>query len=292
MHFSKMIVNGNRILIIDSDSFFDSGFDESNIVQKILGKEFGVACDQAVIYKPLEKNNNTYSVVFYNDDGSCAEMCGNGICCLGRFLNSHTGKTKFKFLVDKKTIQVDVDEYVCRADLGKPDFDNSMLVSDATVAIFMIKNVVENFLLANNMPCFDAIFSIGISLVDFGNPHVVLLSDFEKAKDCLEEIMLNIGSKIENLKCFKNRVNVGFGYVSDNSVRLFVWERGSGYTGACGSGSCAAVSALHKMKNINKNANYKIIQKSGSSSVYISEDYYVTLETSPIFCFNGDSFCI
>ncbi len=287
MHFSKMTVNGNRIFIVEEHAVLNQECSISCIMQKVLGREFGASCDQAVIYKSLDKLC-MYSVIFYNDDGSRAGMCGNGVCCLGKFLHSITGITEFEFLIAERIVKVTVSDNSCRANLGNANFNDSMLLYNTTTSLNMIKDTVSDFLYENNMPSFDEIFSIGISFVDFGNPHVILLSEAKVAENYLEKIMLNVGFKIENLQCFKDRANVSFGYISDSTINLFVWERGSGYTGACGSGSCATVAALHKVKNINEDKMYKIRQRAGNSNVYILEDGSVTLETFPVFCFSGE----
>ena len=167
----------------------------------------------------------------FNADGSEAKMCGNGIRCVGKFLYD-------KGIVDKTEITVDTLSGIKKLSLnvvnGKVD----------TVRVDMGKAVLEPEkipVLADDI-MINAIVDgkdYKLTAVSMGNPHAVCFVDDVDGLD-LEKI----GPSFENLSIFPDRVNTEFvRVIDDKTLQMRVWERGSGETYACGTGTCATVVA-------------------------------------------------
>lgn len=181
----------------------------------------GIGSDGLILIGKSEKAD--FSMRIFNDDGSEALMCGNGSRCIGKYVYEYGLTSKTDILLDTlsgiKTLHLKVG-----AD-----------------------NTVEEVTVDMGIPCdihqvdlgdgYDG-YTTGIA-VSMGNPHLVVFVDDIKSVH-LEEI----GPRLERHPLFVDRVNVEFVQVLDESnIRMRVWERGSGITQACGTGSCAVTVA-------------------------------------------------
>ena len=185
----------------------------------------GIGADGVILVLPSTKAG--YRMRIFNADGSEAEMCGNGIRCLAVYL-------KKKELWEKAHLSVETiagivgAEYVgdlIKVDMGAPILDAPRIpVAKESGRAIMERIAVD-----------DAYFSI--TALSMGNPHAVIYSD-----ELTDELVTNIGEKIESHPFFPQRVNVEFVKVlSDKEIQMRVFERGCGETMACGTGACAAV---------------------------------------------------
>lgn len=217
--YDKMHGCGNDYIFINELNT-PMEIDKRTLVIKMSHRNYGVGADGVIFVK--RSNVADFEMEMYNADGSRGEMCGNGIRCLA------------KYVADMGEIQGD-DMTVSSFSTVYPikvERDNSGKVCTAEV-IFPIPT-----------PCFEEMEQCLdicdkeyiLSCVSVGNPHAVLLG--EKIRSTPVD---RIGPRIENHSIFKNRTNVEFVEVTDKEhINIRVWERGSGETLACGSGSIAA----------------------------------------------------
>ena len=231
MKFTKMHGVGNDHIIIDL--FKETLPDPQKLAPKMCDRHFGIGADGLILVEPSDRYDFKMRVI--NSDGSEAEMCGNGIRCLARYVveSGLTDKTEFvtESLKGPHTQKVhcikgkfvDVTTY-----MGEPVLRRSeipMLGDDA-------ENVVnEEFEIDGSI--------YHITLVNVGNPHCVIFVDDVDSVD-----LHSIGPKFEHHPRFPNRINTEFVQVLDkNNLRMRVWERGVGETLACGTGATASVVA-------------------------------------------------
>lgn len=186
----------------------------------------GIGSDGLVLIGKPTKDGD-FSMRIFNADGSEAKMCGNASRCIGKYLYEYglTDKTEIKLetLSGIKILRLKVDS------------DN--MVETVTVDMGIPTEIVT----VNLGEGYG--FSQGIS-VSMGNPHLVIFVDDIKKVD-----IEKVGSQLEHHPLFPDRVNVEFAQVLKSStdgesvIRMRVWERGSGITQACGTGSCATTVA-------------------------------------------------
>ncbi len=180
----------------------------------------GADTDGLILIKPSESAD--FAMEIYNADGSRAEMCGNGIRCLGKYVyeNGLTEKTGL-------TIETDAGERRLRL------FTENGLVKLVRVNLGRPETLFSQY----PMTVKGRRFYVTYVLV--GNPHAVIYTeDIDSLPIC------ELGPEIENSKIFRTRVNVEFAEsLSADKIKMRVWERGSGETMACGTGSAAAAAA-------------------------------------------------
>ena len=234
LNFTKMTGLGNDYIYVDCTD----GTKLKNIpemAKKLSDRHFGIGADGLILIdKPYNKQSD-FKMRIFNSDGSEAEMCGNGIRCVAKYIHDHNLSTNDKIAIDtlagiKKVKILENDEGVCNeaiVDMGEP--------------IFQDKNIPYNV-----YEPFNKDLDINVegekmrfTVVSMGNPHAVT---FVEDLDDLQIEMC--GPVIESNPIFPNRTNVEFVQIIDkNNIRVRVWERGVGETFACGTGACAAVVA-------------------------------------------------
>ena len=188
--------------------------------------------DGLILIKPSEKAD--FCMDMYNADGSRGEMCGNGIRCVGKYVYDYglTDKTEItvETLAGIKYLKLFVEDgkvASVRVNMGAPILEASEIPVLADVSP-VINAPIEVQGQEYRMTC-----------VSMGNPHAVVFMDHVKELD-----IEKIGPYFEHHPCFPRRVNTEFVEVLDrNTVNMRVWERGSGETLACGTGTCATVAA-------------------------------------------------
>lgn len=230
MKFSKMHGIGNDYIYVDC--FQETVKDPEKVSVIVSDRHKGIGSDGLVLIMPSDKAD--FRMRIFNADGSEAMMCGNATRCIGKYvydmgftsktdltLETNSGIKYLKlFLKDNKVNLVQVD-------MGKAILKPSEIPVKSTLDSF-INQPVEVSGKIWNMTC-----------VSMGNPHAVIFTDNIDSLD-LEKI----GPDFENHEIFPNRVNTEFVEVIDkNTLKMRVWERGSGETFACGTGTCATVVA-------------------------------------------------
>ncbi len=204
----------------------------SELAIHISDRHFGVGGDGLVLI--CRSDVADFRMRMFNADGSEAEMCGNAIRCVGKYLfdNRHTDKTELSIetLAGIRHLVLTVADGVVRTvrvDMGKPRLAPRDIPLNADGESF-INQPVE----------VDGKTWLGTA-VSVGNPHLVV-----PVADVMALDLERIGPLFENLPLFPKRVNTEFVQVnSADDVCMRVWERGSGETMACGTGACATLVA-------------------------------------------------
>lgn len=232
MKFTKMHGCGNDYIYVDGTKEILTPQEKPEVVRCLSDRHFGIGGDGVIFINPSREAD--FEMEMYNMDGSRAEMCGNGIRCVAKFVYD-------KGLTDKTSISV--------ISCGKIKY-LTLSIENGKVSTVRV-NMGSPILKAKDIPVIsdkeevigDEIEVAGetykITCVSMGNPHAVVFVD-EVAGLPLEKI----GPLFENHVRFPKRVNTEFVKVLDeNTVEMRVWERGTGETLACGTGACATVVA-------------------------------------------------
>jgi diaminopimelate epimerase len=200
--------------------------------RKVSDRHFGAGSDGLICICPSDKAD--FKMDMYNADGSNAQMCGNGIRCLAKYVYERgmTDKTVLDIETGAgvKTVWLNTEKGVVtsvRVCMGKPEFSPEKIpvISDG-----------KDFI---NQPVEVAGMIWNVTVVSVGNPHAVVFVD---NVDWLD--LPGIGPLFENNPLFPERINAEFVQVIDRStLKMRVWERGSGETLACGTGSTASLAA-------------------------------------------------
>lgn len=235
LEFSKYQAAGNDFVIInDMEGFLSLTPDE---VRLLCDRHYGVGADGLIVARP-SRIADAY-MLFYNPDGSLAEMCGNGIRCFAKFLYDQQLVNRKNMKIETKAGVKEVELFFergtpigAKVNMGKVSF----LAKDIpTTLLPEDKEVVEAKLKLNDI-------ELIVTCVSVGNPHcVVFVDEVERIK------IDRLGPAIENHEAFPNRTNVEFATVeSSNLIKARVWERGAGATLACGTGAVAVAAAACK----------------------------------------------
>ena len=231
MKFTKMLGAGNDYIYFDCTK--EQIADEKAAAIKLSDRHFGIGGDGIIIIK--KGTNADFEMVMYNADGSRGAMCGNGIRCVAKYVydNGLTDKTSMtvESMGAVKYIDVNVEDgkvVSARVDMGKPILKpkDIPVICDGERAI--------------NVPITVNGVDYKMTCVSMGNPHAVVFIDRSPKDFPLEQV----GPLFENNAVFPDRTNTEFAFVADRkNIEMRVWERGSGETLACGTGTCATVVA-------------------------------------------------
>lgn len=234
MRFTKMEGLGNDYVYVNC--FTEKVENPSELARLVSDRHKGIGSDGLILIEPSDKADFAMSI--YNADGSCAEMCGNGIRCVGKYVYDY-GLTNnrsisvetpagirrlFCEVVDGRVISVTVD-------MGSPAViaETVMLTASPSESI---GEAAEPLTQPGEPGCC-------MTCVSMGNPHAVVFVD-----DVETYPVARVGAAIEHHPMFPQGTNVEFACAgSETYMTLRVWERGSGETQACGTGACAAVYA-------------------------------------------------
>ncbi len=230
MKFTKLHGCGNGYIYVN---LFEEKLDNpAEMSIKVSDHHFGIGSDGLITIGPSEIAD--FAMRIYNADGSEAEMCGNGIRCVGKYVYDHGLTDKTKIAVESgagiKYLTLNVENgkvaTVC-VDMGEPIF------APWEIPVIAGGDVVidEPIMVAGKewyMTC-----------VSMGNPHAVVFVDDVKSFE-----IEKYGPLFENHERFPKRINTEFVHViSKSEADMRVWERGSAETWACGTGTCATVVA-------------------------------------------------
>lgn len=241
MPFEKMHGLGNDFVIInnmhlpeDSNQAYEQG-----LCKKVCNRNKGIGADGMIIIDVVKESSEAIrSWRYYNADGSIAEMCGNGVRCAAKYIYEHglSGEaTQFKIetLAGDIGIEMQEDEMV-KVDMGAA----KEIKKDLSLTI-------DNF-------------KFDYEFVSMGNPHAIaFFDDIEAVK--------SHGPQIEAHRDFPNKTNVEFAKLKNaTEIDLIVWERGCGFTEACGTGACATVVAAIEKGLAQKDTDIKVNLPGGS----------------------------
>ena len=231
LQFTKMHGLGNDYVYMDAIN--QKIENRSELAKFVSDRHFGIGSDGLILICPSEKAD--FRMQMFNQDGSEAEMCGNGIRCVGKFVYD-------KGLTKKETITVETLAGIktlvmtakngkietARVDMGEP------ILEPEKIPVISNENPVKSLKLEAE----DNDFTF--TCVSMGNPHAVtfIKEDVNKFDIC------KYGAKLEVNKAFPKKANIEFiNVIDDKTLNMRVWERGAGETLACGTGACAVTVA-------------------------------------------------
>ena len=275
LNFTKMHGTGNDYIYF---STFDQRIDNPEALSvRLSDRHFGIGGDGIILVCPSDKADAKMRI--FNLDGSEGKMCGNGIRCVGKFLYDHgMVDIKKKDRLDIETLSgikhlkaytLDGEVKSLRVDMGKAILDPK----EIPAKMDKDKIVNEPYTIDGE--------EYNITCVSMGNPHCVVF-----IKGDIDNLELDkIGPKFENDKLFPERVNTEFVKVlDDHTIKMRVWERGSGETWACGTGACAAAVAACENGFCNKGDDITVKLKGGDLVInYTDETVYMTGEAERVF---------
>ena len=229
MRFTKMHGAGNDYIYVDC---FNSPMphDPVGLSQRVSDRHRGVGSDGLILICPSDKADARMRM--YNADGSEAEMCGNGVRCVAKFvydrglvrcnpLRIETGRGVLCLELDIHGGAV----HKVRVDMGEPILEAERIPARLRTSQQVSLAVGHS--------------AVDVTCVSMGNPHCVIFCE-----DLSDSVVLGLGPKIEVHDAFPERTNVEFVRVSrPDDITARVWERGSGETMACGTGACAMTVA-------------------------------------------------
>lgn len=232
LKFTKMHGCGNDYIYFNC--FETPVEDPEELSVRISDRHFGVGGDGIVLICPSDKADAKMRM--FNIDGSEGKMCGNAIRCVGKYLYDNGIKRcnplKIDTLSGIKTLNLNVGADG-KVDSVRVDMGKAILKPEEIPVKLDGETVVARPVTINGK-------EYKITCVSMGNPHCVVFTDTDVSELPLEEI----GPKFEFDSLFPERVNTEFINVIDkNTLKMRVWERGSGETLACGTGACASVVA-------------------------------------------------
>lgn len=232
MKFTKMHGTGNDYIYVNG--LIETIENPAEFAIQYSDRHKGIGSDGLVMI--LASENCDFRMRMFNADGSESEMCGNASRCIGKYVYDKglTNKTTLTLetLAGVKVLQlfIGADQKVEKVtvDMGEPILDAAL------IPVTSDKNKVMN-----EPVIFNSEIQYNITTVSMGNPHAVIFTT-----DILQLDLPKIGPVIENATIFPRRTNTEFIEVlTNNDVKMRVWERGSGETMACGTGACASVVA-------------------------------------------------
>lgn len=275
MKFTKMHGLGNDYVYVDCTK---QTIKNPNKLSEIISKyHFGIGSDGLVMIMNSDKAD--FSMRMFNADGSEGKMCGNATRCIGKYVYDRglTDKTQLtletlsgiKYLTltvvggEVETVSVDMGKAVLSAAEIPVKSDSETVIGKTMTVSGREQN---------------------ITCVSMGNPHCVIFTDGIDNLD-LEKI----GPGYENDEIFPERVNTEFVEIKDrNTLRMRVWERGSGETMACGTGACAVAVAAVENGFCDRGSAITVHLRGGDLSIVYRTDGHVIMTGGASFVFDGE----
>ena len=273
MKFTKMQGIGNDYVYVDC--FEETVANPSEAAVKVSDRHFGIGSDGLVLIMPSERED--FRMRMFNADGSEAEMCGNAIRCVGKYVYDN-GLTEqdtisVETLAGTKILKMDTENgkvKTVRVDMGEP-----ILESEKIPVVHGKERFVNEEVEVDGQ-------TYSLTCVSMGNPHAVM---YMKGIDDLK--IEEIGPKFEHHPIFPKRTNTEFVEVLDRkTLKMRVWERGAGETLACGTGACAVLVASVLNGLCERKAVVKLL--GGDLSIeWNAEDNHVYMTGSATKVFDG-----
>ena len=274
--FTKMQGLGNDYVYIDCTKNFEdrkiNGYDISYLAKIMSDRHFGIGSDGLILI--CKSQIADFKMVMLNQDGTEAEMCGNGIRCVGKFVYD-------KGLTDKKEISVETLAGIKKlilytengkvkkvaVDMGRP------ILNPTEIPVISKENPVKNL----KLHALDKDFVF--TCVSMGNPHAITIVDNVENFD-----VEKYGKILEVDEHFPKKANIEFiEVVNRNEVKMRVWERGTGETLACGTGASAVCVACTLNRLVNEKENIKIKLLGGELEIKWDDTVYMTGNAETVF---------
>lgn len=280
LKFVKMQGLGNDFVIVNAlkeDCIAQDDPQIARLAQAVCDRHFGVGGDGLVFIRP-SKEADVYMQII-NSDGSEAEMCGNVIRCVAKYLYEEEIFRKEKIYVETlagimvpRLVTVNDRVEAVEVDMGEPRLERPQIPMEGAGGSFI------------NQPLHVGWEVFNITALSMGNPHCVIFVPDAGAVNLRE-----LGPKIECHQAFPAKTNVEFVQVVDRGkVLMRVWERGAGLTMACGTGACA-VAVAGVLNNLTQR-EVEVCLAAGSLLINWSEDNHVYMTGPAREVFNGEYF--
>ena len=262
MNFWKLHGVGNDFIAIDGRFDNKDSNDSSDLAKKVCHRRFGVGADGLLVVKTSDISD--VEMVYYNSDGSRANMCGNGLRCFCKFVydNNIVKGTEFSVYtldgIKKISLNIESEKnYTIRVNMGKPNFNPKNIPVNTNKEVF----IKEKLLIDNK--------EVEVSSILMGVPHTIVFVD-----ELIKEDIYKYGKLIEENEIFPNKTNVNFVKVDDkDNIHVYTWERGCGYTLGCGTGMTASVILANYLGKTNEIVNVK--SEGGSVRIELLDDVYM-----------------
>jgi diaminopimelate epimerase len=272
--FTKMHGAGNDYIYINAIA---QPVDEpEKLAVRLSDRHFGIGGDGLVLIRPSRQAD--FFMDMYNADGSRGKMCGNAIRCVAKYVYDRrlTDRTTLRVetLSGIKTLELHLDEQrkveTVTVNMGAPVFTPAAIPVQADG-----DKMVETPVTVDGK-------TFNLTAVSMGNPHAVVF-----VRDVADLDLPRLGPAFEHLPIFPDRVNTEFCEVVDRStLRMRVWERGSGETLACGTGACATLAAAVVTGRADRKA--RLLLRGGVLEIEWPEESGEILMTGPAeFVFDG-----
>ena len=231
LKFTKMHGLGNDYVYMDAIN--QQIENRAELAKKVSDRHFGIGSDGLILI--CKSSVADFKMQMFNSDGSEAEMCGNGIRCVGKFVYDKGLTNKENITIETlagiKTLKMKVANgkmQEAQVDMGEP------ILEAEKIPVISKESPVKNLELKAEKRTFK------FTCVSMGNPHAVTFIE-----DNLQEFDINKYGKILEIdKAFPKKANIEFiNKIDENNIKMRVWERGAGETLACGTGACASTVA-------------------------------------------------
>lgn len=264
---------GNDFILVDNRDNSISVNQET--VEKMCHRFFGIGADGLI----LAENSTTGDIrmIIYNSDGSRAGMCGNGLRCFSKFSYEILGIRREQMVVETDSGILTAEIILksgavisVKVNMGVPVFESDKIPCTIT----------ESPIIGREINIEDRIFKITSLLM--GVPHTVIFTNEIDDNSVVEN-----GKIVENSKFFPRKTNVNFvKIISENEIFLRTWERGAGYTYACGTGACASVVAGAASGLLKKKVLVHL--RGGDLSIEWKENSEVYMEGPAVMVYKGE----
>lgn len=272
--FTKMHGLGNDYVYIDAIN--QKIENESSLAKFVSNRHFGIGSDGLILICKSEIAD--FKMRMFNSDGSEAEMCGNGIRCVGKFVYDKglTNKTtvKIETLAGIKTLILNTKDGkvgTARVDMGEP------ILEAEKIPVISTEKPVKNLELEAENKKFK------FTCVSMGNPHAITIVENTKEFD-----VEKYGKVLEIDKSFPKKANIEFAQIIDRqNINMRVWERGAGETLACGTGACATAVACNLNGLTDRKVNIELL--GGTLNIEWNEiDNHVYMTGPAVTVFDGE----
>ena len=267
IQFHKMHGLGNDFIIFKDSIALESVSEYQ--VKYLCDRKLGIGSDQLII---CNKFSDHVKMKIYNNDGSIANFCGNATRCVAYLYLSSKNEENKSILIEtgNSLLQCSLKNDLITVNIGSPLLNWDKIPLSNPIKGNEIELPSEIIIDSKRIRGF---------CINVGNPHIVI---FVKNHDFN---LADIGSKIENLSYFPQKINVNFATIIDkNNIHLRVWERGAGLTLACGSGACASFYAAYKMNFVDNSV--KVSFEIGCLNIRL-ENENILMTGSYNYVFNG-----
>jgi diaminopimelate epimerase len=243
---TKMQGCGNDFVILDYEELQKMNMEISKAAKVLCDRHFGIGADGLIVPDTRPNGKTDIAWLFYNSDGTSAQMCGNGIRCFAKYVydKGFVKSKKFSVMTLAGVIIPEIqDDGTVRVDMGIPILEDGKIPFNGERKISVQDRTFE------------------ITPVSMGNPHCVIFTDNDTM-----QMAKKYGPDVEIHPYFPEKTNTEFAkIISKDEIELTVYERGCGITLACGTGACATTVAAV----LNNLTEEKVKVKLPGGAVYI-----------------------